>query len=190
MGISRSVRVVINISYIALLIPIVIAVLTLIPRTASAHGNMEEITRKKIGPYEIVVAIVPNPPAVGMVHFSVTPLLKSNGDLVNDAEIVLVAYDKSGDAIYQSRAVNLPNSPHLYDANIKFRSPGIWRIEIQVGSDDLESINFPFYLTIYQQAIAPNPVGGFVLLTVVFTLIGGAYYLWRSSKNKNRKFSR
>ena len=183
MRVSRSVK----ISYIIVLISFIVVILTLIPRDASGHGKMEEITRKNIGPYEIVVAIVPNPPAVGMVHFSVTPLLKSSGDLVNDAEIILVAYDKSGDAIYQSRAVNLPNSPHLYDANIKFRSPGIWRIEIQVAGDDLEPINFPLHLTIYQQAIAPNPVGGIVLLTVVFILIGGAYYLWRSSKNKNRK---
>ena len=40
--------------------------------TVEAHG--EEVLRERAGSYEVVVAILPERPAIGTVHFSITPL--------------------------------------------------------------------------------------------------------------------
>ena len=151
------------------------------------HGNVVEIVRETAGPYEVVVAILPERPAVGTVHFSVTPLDASNAELVTDAEIVLVASDATGEAIYRSRAVNLPHTPHFYDANIEFESPDTWTMELSLESESLGSAMLSFPLDVEEQAIVPGPAGAVVFLAVFAVLVGGGIYVWQSAKRAARR---
>ena len=101
--------------------------------TVEAHGD--EIVRERAGPYEVVVAILPERPAIGTVHFSITPLDASDGQLVTQAKIWLTAHDEKGDPVYAARAVNLPATPRYYDTNVKFEEAGTWTIELTLEQE-------------------------------------------------------
>ena len=152
--------------------------------TVEAHGN--EVLREKAGPYEVVVAILPERPAIGTVHFSITPLDASDGQLVTQVKIWLTAYDEKGEPVYAARAVNLPATPHYYDTNVKFEEAGTWTIELTLEQESLGEASLSFPLEIEAPAIGAGAGGGFVFLGVFAVLIGGAVYLWMSARRATR----
>ena len=101
---------------------------------AAANGDAIEIFRGREGQYEVIVGIQPEDPVVGTVHFTITPLDSSSSLPVTDAEIVIVANDQSGNPTYQARAINTPDSPQYYDANITFETPGTWTLLVSLQS--------------------------------------------------------
>ena len=153
---------------------------------ASANGDTVEIVRERAGPYEVVVAILPEKPAVGSVHFSITLLDASTMSVVPDAEIVLVANDERGRPTYQSRVLNLPHDPDYYDANILFESAGTWTIELRIKSSRLDDATLTFPLEVVEQSIAPGAVGAVVFLVVFAILVSGGIYVWRSARKATR----
>ena len=150
------------------------------------HGDVVEIVRERAGAYEVVVAILPERPAVGTVHFSITPLDSSNGQLVTQAKIWLTAHDETGEPVYESRAVSLPATPHYYDTNVKFESAGTWTIELTLEQESLGEAALSFPLEIESAAIGAGAAGGFVFLGVFAALIGGAVYLWMRARRAAR----
>ena len=154
--------------------------------SVEGHGDVVEIVRERAGAYEVVVAILPERPAVGTVHFSITLLDASDGQLVTQAKIWLTAHDETGEPVYESRAVSLPATPHYYDANIKFESPGTWTMELALENESLGEASLLFPIGIEAPAIVPGSAGGFVFLGVFAALIGGAVYLWMRSRRAAR----
>lgn len=152
--------------------------------TVEAHG--EEVLRERVGPYEVVVAILPERPAIGTVHFSITPLDASSGQLVTQVKIWLTAHDEKGEPVYAARAVNLPNTPRYYDTNVKFEEAGTWTIELTLEQESLGEATLSFPLEIESAAIGAGAGGGFVFLGVFAVLIGGAVYIWMSARRAAR----
>lgn len=97
----------------------------------SAHGNVVEVAQETAGPYEIVITILSERPVVGTIHSSITPLDKSNGELVTTPRSCSSPVTRQ--AIPSTGFVSPPDTPHFYDANIKFKSPGTWTMEIPPG---------------------------------------------------------
>ena len=157
---------------------------------ASANGGAAEIFRGRAGSYEIVVAILPEKPVVGTVHFSVTLRDIRTSEPVTDAEVDIVAHDPSGQPMYQARALNTPGSPQRYEANISFESPGTWTLAVAVQSERLGSGEVTVPLEVEERAIGPGQVGSVVWLVVVAVLVGGAVYVWHSSRRAQRAAGR
>ena len=167
------------------------ALLTLAPAEgASANGHAVEIFRGREGSYEIIVAILPEEPVVGTVHFSVTPLDAVTLLPVTDSEIVIVANDSGGEPTYQTRALNTPKSPQHYEANITFESAGRWTLEIEVKSDDLGEVTVTVPLNVGEQSITPGGSGAVVFLVLLAVLAGGAVYVWHSARRQRRATGR
>ena len=154
---------------------------------ASANGGAMEIVRKMAGPYEVVVAIQPERPVVGSVHFSITPIDPSTQQVVPNAEIILVANDERGRPTYQSRALSLPHAPRFYDANILFESTGTWTMEVSIRSESLGDAMLTFPLEVEQQSLVPGPAGSAVFLVVFAVLMGGATYVWYSARRAAKR---
>ena len=153
---------------------------------ASANGEAVEIFRGREGPYEVIVAVLPEQPVVGTVHFSITPLNAATLLPVGDAKIVIVANNPRGEPTYQARALNTPDAPRYYEANITFESPGAWTLEIEVQSDDLGNVTITVPFDVGEQAIDPGSAGALVLLLVVMALVGGSLYVWYSARRLRR----
>jgi hypothetical protein len=171
----------------ALFLVLAIALAVLPTGHAWANGGGADIVRERAGPYEVVVAILPEKPLVGSVHFSITPIDASTQQVVPNAEIVLVANDERGRPTYQSRALSLPHAPRFYEANILFESTGTWTIEVSIDSESLGDAMLTFPLEIGQQSLVPGPAGSVVFLVVFAVLIGGGGYVWYSARRAARR---
>ena len=146
------------------------------------NGDAVEIFRSQDGSYEIIVGVLPREPRVGAVHFSITPLDAATLLAVADAEIVIIAKDQRGKPVYQARALNTPELPQYYDANITFESAGLWTIVVDVWEDELGGATVGVRLAVQKQSIAAGAYGGLVFLTVFLVLIAGALYVWHSAR--------
>ena len=153
---------------------------------AWAGGDVAEIFRGRAGAYEISLGVLPEEPALGRVHFSVTVSDAESSQPIADAEVVLVAVDEHGREEYQSRALNTPDDPLCYDANITFESAGHWTIVVKVDSAGAGKGSVDVPLEVSDPALTPGPAGTVLFVVVLAVLTGGGLYLWRSSRRALR----
>ena len=149
---------------------------------ALAGGDVAEIFRGRAGAYEITLGVLPEEPALGRVHFSVTVSDAETSQPITDAEVVLVAVDESGKPEYQSRALNTPDDPLCYDSNITFESAGAWTIRVDVDSAGSGKGSADVPLEISEPPLTPGLAGTVLFFAVLAVLTGGGLYLWRSSR--------
>ena len=154
--------------------------------TIWANGGAVEIFRGNQGPYELVVGVLPEEPAVGTVHLSVTPLDALSSRIVTDAEILVVANDPEGDPTYQARALNTPASPQVYETNITFESPGAWTLLVTVENQALGQTTFTIPLAIAPPAIPSGRSGTYVFVGIMVVLIAGGLWVWHSGRRQRR----
>ena len=165
--------------HLALLLSALSAIALLVPAgLALANGSGVEIFRGRDGSYEVAVSILPADPVIGTVHFSIIPLDASTSLPVTDAEVTIVAHDEGGEPRFRARALNTPDSPQFYDANITFDSAGAWTLLVEVRNDDLGEAAVTVPLRVEERALTPGAAGSLVLLGAVVVLVGGALYIW------------
>lgn len=155
--------------------------------TVSADGHALEIFRDQAGPYEVTVAVQPVTPRVGPVHFLVTLTDAATALQVNDAEVTILASHEPTQLAYWTRALNTPQSPQIYEANISFEAASVWTLEVEVSSDGLGPATFSIPLEVDVLAITPATGGALVLLGVVVILVGGTAFIWYSARRQRRK---
>ena len=148
---------------------------------ALAHGAGVEIYRQLGGNYELVVSALPDPPVVGIVHITVSPLDAESGRIIPDAQITIVTYDELGNPKYRARAVNTPTTPRYYDANFTIESEGNWILVVETQSDDIGSATFNVPIFIGPQTYTPGLGGIIIWLLVITAFVGGVAYIWHSS---------
>ena len=154
---------------------------------ALAGGDVAEIFRGRAGAYEITLGVLPEEPALGRVHFSVTVSDAETSQPITDAEVVLVAVDEAGREEYQSRALNTPDDPLCYDSNITFESAGHWTIRVEVDSASAGKASVDVPLEISEPPLTPGLAGTVLFVAVLAVLTGGGLYLWRSSRGALRR---
>lgn len=173
------------------LLALVISIVTmlLVPQgQLSADGGDVEIFRGREGAYEITLAVRPEKPVVGTIHFSITPLSAETSELVPTATISIVAHNPQGEPMYQARALNFPVSPQYYDADLTIFTPGPWTIFVEISSDGLGEATFKVPLFVEEQRLTPNRVQGTILwLALIGVLGGGAVYVWLSARRSRRE---
>jgi len=151
-----------------------------------AHGNMKNIHYGTAGEYELKVSIIPHEPVSGSVHFHIEPTSSSTTEAIEKAIITVVI--RQGEDAFQSRAVNSPSSPTIYDANLTFETPGEWEVEIKISTKpDIED-RISFQLYVLDGGSPTSNAAGIFFLFVFSVLITGSIFLYmrygRKPKNK------
>jgi len=151
-----------------------------------AHGNMKNIHFGTTGEYDLIVSIIPHEPVSGSVHFHIEPTLSSTAEPLEKAIVTVVI--RQGENAFQSRAVNSPSSPTIYDANLTFETPGEWEVEIKISTKpDIED-KISFQLYILDAGSPTSNAAGIFFLFVFSVLITGSIFLYirygRKPKNK------
>ena len=156
------------------------------PNQLEAHGNMKNIHFGTAGEYELKVSIIPHEPVSGSVHFHIEPTSSSTTEAIEKAIITVVI--RQGEDAFQSRAVNSPSSPTIYDANLTFETPGEWEVEIKISTKLNIEDKINFKLSILDSGSATSNAAGIFFLFVFSVLITGSVFLYvrygRKSKNK------
>ena len=157
------------------------------PGSAIANGAATEVFRGRQAGYEMALGVLPDPPKLGHVHFSVTLADAETSVAIDDAEVTIVAHDEAGEPTYQARALNTPQEPLFYEANITFKAWGSYGLEVSVDSPGLGPTVFSVPLEIEPQSIAAAPEGSLVFLGLFLVLVGGAVYVWYSARRQRRR---
>ena len=163
----------------AALAAVVVCVALLLPLGVHAQSDesFQPLFNREVGPFDIAMSWVPPAPQVGFINIGVKPTLLTDGSPVTDARIVLVAETEPGHPDFEVVAVNTPNDPEVYRANLKFEEAGNWVIHVQVDSPTLGRADFRSPLVILPAPIQPGPAGGWVFLGVFVVLTAGSVYI-------------
>ena len=165
-----------------------LALLAAAAPAAGAHGEGAVVFEGADGNFEVTVRVLPDPAAVGLIHFTVTPFDPETRGLILGAEVDLILLDSEGIEIYQTRAVNSPMELEFYDANVTIESAGAWILRVELMHEDRGSATFIVPLTVVEAALPASGPAGYVFLGVVLFLLGGSIYLWfRSNQAVRRK---
>ena len=114
---------------------------------------------------------------MGFVNIGVKPTLIADSSPVTDARILLVAETEAEHPEFEVVAVNTPNHPGVYRANLKFEEAGNWVLHVQVNSPAMGQAEFRSPLVILPAPIQPGPAGGWVFLGVFLVLAAGSVYV-------------
>ena len=107
---------------------------TLPAGTASANGAVRLVVIDEVvGPYLLRVGILPADPIVGPLHVS-TLIQDATGDTAVDDATVAVSVVGPGSSS-QADAVNSPQNPQLYEANLLLNALGQWEVTLDIESD-------------------------------------------------------
>ena len=99
--------------------------------TASANGAVRLVVIDEVvGPYLLRVGILPADPIAGPLHVS-TLIQDATGNTAVDDATVRVSASGAG-APSQSDAVNSPQNPQLYEANLWLDSLGQWTVTLDI----------------------------------------------------------
>lgn len=151
-----------------------------------AHGDMKNIHYGTAGEYKLKVSIIPHEPVSGSVHFHIEPTSSSTTEAIEKAIITVVI--RQGEDAFQSRAVNSPSSPTIYDANLTFETPGEWEVEIKISTKPNIEDKISFQLYVLDAGSPTSNAAGIFFLFVFSVLITGSIFLYmrygRNPKNK------
>ena len=95
---------------------------------------------------------------------------------------------RQGEEAFQSRAVNSPSSPTIYDANLTFETSGEWEVEVKISTKPDVEDKTKFQLNVLDVGSATSNAAGIFFLFVFLVLIVGSLtlYLKYGRKAKNR----
>ncbi len=155
--------------------------------TQSVFDAPLQLHRGPAGPYEVVITVQPHKPRVGTVHIAVTVLDPAKRIAVEDAKVLIVAYNPKGEPTYQSPALNDPATPIHYKGNIIFRSPGQWELLVKIETDEHGEVTATTPLNIADAASNPGIEGLIVLALVTLALGGGTAYVIYSIRRQQRR---
>ena len=174
---------------IAAVIILLVAALVSLPSPATAQGVPTSQFQTTAGGYEIGVAEFSSTLSVGSARILVTLRDESTGEGIGDARVVVrVKHELSGEET-SVRAVNSPNTPDRYRAQVSLKSPGTWRLWVEVdgrlGKVAVEVVPLEI------PALRSFSSGSFVFIGVFLVLVLGVTYVWWTSQKalKRRRIS-
>ncbi len=147
---------------------------------AQTDEGFDELFSAQAGPFDVAVSLVPPAPEVGFVNVALKPSLTATGEAVTDARVIVVAEDEPNSPVFEVVAVNTPDSPRVYRANMKFEEAGNWVLRVRLDSPSYGQADFRAPVVVLPAPIAPGPEGGWVFLGVFIALLAGALYVVRS----------
>lgn len=145
-----------------------------------------QIYRGAAGPYETIITVQPHKPRVGTVHFGVTIFDPATQTLVEDARVLIVAYNPEGEPTYQTPALNDPATPIHYKGNIIFRSSGQWSLLTKIETEEHGEVTASTPIHIAEAVSTASVEGLFMLVLVTLALCGGASYVIYSIRRAQR----
>ncbi len=171
-----------RISAFTVVLCLLLATLTAAVVWAQSDESFDPLFRRQAGDYEVAVRWLPPAPQVGYVNIALKPTIAATGESVADARILVVAEEAVEEPVFEVVAVNSPDSPTVYRANMKFEEAGNWILHIQVDSPTSGRADFRAPIVVLPAPIEPGLEGGWVFLGIVIVLVGGSIYLFMSSR--------
>ena len=155
------------------------------PPTLMAQEQRAWDIQQTTGPYDARVLTERSGLSVGRARFIITINDLATGEPVEGVEIVIrIKYQKDGTEGWAA-AFSVPKFPGIYNAQVKFDSPGFYLLSIEIkgplgdGTVLLEPLHIP--------EVKGFTSGSFVFMGLTLVLVSGAGYLWWSTVRQNKR---
>ncbi len=181
-SIRKQMRPLFRISICAVVLCLLLTALTAAGVWAQSDDDFDPLFIRQVGGFEIAVRWLPPAPQVGFVNIAVKPTVAATGEPVTDARVLLVAEEAAEKPVFEVVAVNTPDSPTIYRANMKFEEAGNWVLRVRIDSPASGQADFRAPIVVLPAPIEPGLEGGWVFLGVFIVLVGGGIYLVMSSR--------
>jgi len=135
------------------------------------------------GPHLIQVQVSPGNPQVGIVRIAVRIRDPRTGEDIDDAIVrVFGTPSERGEKQY-TPALNSPFDPIFYLAQLELENAGIWAIDVEVDSELGSGVTvLSLRMNPRIRGITGSGWGTALFALVSFVFVGGATWLWYSSK--------
>lgn len=135
--------------------------------------------------YDISVEESASNLSVGLVKVVVTLRDAATGEVVDDARVVVRWEHETSDEKGSAQALNSPVLPERYQGRFSLKSPGTWRVWVEVDGrlGRVEVEVSPVEIPVLRR----YSTGSFVFIGVFLVLVLGASYLWWSSRKALRQ---
>ncbi len=149
---------------------------------AQSDESFDPLFVRPAGYFEVAVRWLPPAPQVGLVNIALKPMIAETGEPITDARVLLVAEEAVEEPVFEVVAVNNPEKPTVYRANMKFEEAGNWILHIQIDSPTHGYADFRAPIVLLPPPIEPGLEGGWVFLGIIIALTAGSVYLVFSSR--------
>ena len=165
---------------------LVVILLSSFSYIVEANGSVRTYEKKITEIHEIGLGTVPETPTRGVIHFAAYVKNVYTGVNYSDAEVYIKVYEiGSGKLkIGPLKMINGVMDPTYYEADFPLEAKGIWKIEININTEDGNSSGV-FEIEVYD----PNPI--IPILTLAFLIIlliilGISARTWIKEHKKNK----
>ncbi len=147
-----------------------------------------EVARTPVGqPETVVVYMAPERPVVGIVHFEVVVFRTDTRKPVRELQLRVHGDPPSGGDRQTSRALDTLDRPGIYAGNLDMERAGTWSVSVDVVSTpDTPPVSLAFPVEIRARVRASTALGTLVWALITVGIVGGAVWLWWSSKKARR----
>jgi hypothetical protein len=107
------------------------------PGPVLANGRVKRLVPQDAGPYTISLGTIPQAPALGSLHLTMTVVERSSGAFIMDARVSVTGAGPGGEAaeIGPLVAQNNPLDPTFYDIGTSVDREGTWTFTVGVSSE-------------------------------------------------------
>lgn len=164
------------------ILAVILGVIAWASMTSVAWAQETSTTRttpaQTVGAYEISITAITLEPLVADVRFLVTVLDAETGGPVPDARVTVLSRNEARGLDGWALAVNTPQQPEVYRAEVHYDEAGVWQPRVEVAGDRgkvvVDAPSIPVTET------NPSTAGGYAfLVTFAILIAGGGYVAWR-----------
>ena len=139
-----------------------------------------------IGPYNIVIQAIPNPPTQGLLNIHATIQDPSTGESVNDVGVTVFAQRQESAERGRARLFNSPVFPTSYSSQLNLLEEGAWTFTFEVtGPLGEGSVEVPLEVANQPRSLA----GGIAFVGLALALLLILFLAWRNANRIKRSRS-
>ena len=155
-----------------------------IASVAAQEGDPREVT-VTAGPHRVRVVAVNTNLAAGFIQMALYVTNADTGEVVPDAQVLLVAKNDEEDYEGLGIALNSPAEPERYDVRMNLGSTGEWLISVDVSSP--LGRGGASAMTFEVPSLNRYTSGSLVFFGVFAVMLLGVAYIWWSTRRNNRR---
>lgn len=141
---------------------------------------------KQVGPYRMAVVTTTLQPVQQIARYYVYLQDDVTGQPVPEAQVRIRTTNETTGEQGWAFALNTPQQPTIYTANVQFDQQGVWDGVVEIAST-LGTVDMPLDAPVVVHAATSSSAGGYVFLVTTLVLIsGGLYVTWRIRQAQSR----
>jgi len=129
----------------------------------------------------IEITVTPKTPLVGAIYFSIDLSNPTDKSPITDASVKIIL-GTNDEYLFESIALNNPEKPGNYVANLTVDHAGEWVTYVKIEDSNGEKTQLEIPLTIEGSPLTAGLTGTILWVIIFCTIVSIGFYIWKNSK--------